>query len=111
MTYSLDFRQAVIQYIIDGGKKAEASRLFKISRRSIYDWLEKKDDLAPKKQGSRFRKLDCDAIRQHVKEYPDATLKERALFFSVHINAIFYRLHQMGISYKKNSTVPRKKSS
>jgi len=57
MTYSIDLRETVMSFISDGGSKSEAVRLFKISRDTIYRWLNA-EDLAPKKHGFRNRKLD-----------------------------------------------------
>ena len=39
MAYSEDLRQRVRQYVANGGSKAEASRLFDVSRTAIYRWL------------------------------------------------------------------------
>ena len=36
MSYSLDFRELVVNYVKSGGSKAEASRRFQVSEATIY---------------------------------------------------------------------------
>lgn len=77
MPYSLDLRKRVLSFVSEGGSKSEAVRLFKISRDTLYRWLNA-EDLKPKKHGFRNRKLDKQALRKHVEEHPDMLLHERA---------------------------------
>lgn len=111
MAYSFDFRRRVIFLIEEGKSISEVSRLLKVGRSSIYDWLSRGEDLSPKYVKRRFRKLDWDLLRQHVSDYPDALLRERASYFGVHIHAIWYALREMKISYKKNPSLHRKRLS
>jgi len=101
MTYSLDLRYRVISFIKEGGSKSEAIRTFKLSRDTIYRWLNAKD-LTPKKHGPRNRKIDKKALLAHVDEYPDMFLRERALIFEVDPSAISYALKKLGYRKKKN---------
>jgi transposase len=101
MTYSLDLRQRVVTYIKEGGMQSEASRFFKVSPKTIYNWLHR-ENLQPKKHGYRRRKLCRASLKRHVEKYPDAILRERAKHFEVHIHAIWYALRQINIR-KKNS--------
>ena len=100
MTYSLDLRKKVLSFVSDGGSKSEAVRLFKISRDTLYRWLNA-DDLKPKKHGFRKRKLDKKALRKHVEEYPDMFLHERAEVFGVHTSSISRALKAMRIVKKR----------
>ena len=104
MTYSLDLRKRVAGFVEAGGRKAEAARRYEVSLWCVNDWC-KREDLRPKAQGRRHRKLDWAALRQHIQEHPDALLRERAVQFGVHIHAIWYACHQMRISHKKNAAV------
>ena len=104
MAYSIDLRKRVVEFVKQGGKKAEAARRFRVSVWCVHDWCGRAD-LAPKRHGPRRRKLDRFALRQHVAEYPEATLKERAQHFGVQINAIWYALHQLQVTHKKTSSV------
>lgn len=110
MTYSIDLKERVLDYITKGGSKANASRIFQVSRRSIYNWLSR-DTLTQKTAKRRMRKLDWEPLKKDVELYPDKLLRERADEFGVHFTAIWYALNKMGIKYKKNSSLQRKKPS
>ena len=100
MTYSIDLRKRVVEFVQEGGSKAEASRRYKVSLWCVNDWC-KRQDLTPKPQKRRQRKLDWEALSRHIEEYPDALLRERAQYFEVHINAIWYATRQMKLTRKK----------
>ena len=101
MTCSIDIRERVVDFIRSGGGKAEAARRFKVSRKSVYNWLSR-DDLSPKKHGLRHRKLDKERLRRHVQQYPDMLLRERAEIFGVSVPGLSIALKKMKI-VKKNS--------
>jgi transposase len=110
MSYSLDLRERVIEFVQSGGSKSEASRRFSIGRQTIYHWLSL-PSLAPVKLvRRRKRKLDWEGLRRDVDERPDAMLKERAAKFGVRISSIEYACKEMGISHKKNTALQRKVS-
>jgi len=111
MTYSLDLRQRVVDFVKNGGSKAEASRAYKISEWCVYDWCQRTELKPQKPPQRRKRKLDWEALRIHVQEYPDALLRERAEHFGVKINAIWYACQQMKLTRKKNTTLQTAKSS
>ena len=104
MTYSIDLRKRVVEFVIDGGSKAEASRRYKVSLWCVNNWC-KREDLTPQPQQGRKRKLDWEALSRHIQEHPDALLRERAQHFGVHTNAIWYASRQMKLTRKKNSQV------
>ncbi len=105
MTYQLPYRIAVLSFIKNGGSKAEASRIFQISRHTIYVWL-KLENLSPKPPlKTRHRKINKAALQRHVEENPDMFLHERAIIFGVGSSAISYSLKRMNIVKKrKNDT-------
>ena len=105
MTYSIDLRKRVVSFVREGGSVAEASRRFSVHYDSVRGWL-KRDDLRPKAHGSRQRKLDKAALKQHVKAHPHAKLSERAKHFGVHTNAIWYQLKQMKLTKKTARDTP-----
>jgi len=104
MAYSIDLRKRVVGFVEGGGKKVEAARQFRVSIWCVQDWCQR-TDLAPKRHGPRRRKLDRLALRHHVAQHPDATLKERSQHFGVAINAIWVALRQLKVTYKKNAPV------
>ena len=102
MSYSLDLRKRVLDFIGNGGSKAEASRRFSVSRTCIYTWLNAEDPFTRQKPGPRGpRTLDYDALRQHVCDFPDATQKERAAHFDVSRHGIYYAFGKLNITRKK----------
>ena len=103
MTYSLDLRERAVGYVQSGGSQAEASRIFGVTTRTLRYWMSRKD-LAAKRCGPRRRKLDKAALVAHVREHPDALLRERASHFGVRTNAVWVALRQLNIG-KKNDTV------
>lgn len=100
MTYSVDLREAAISYINNGGSKIEAEHIFKVSRATLYRWLEM-DDLSPKVHGSRSRKIDTSTLRKHIKDHPDMYLHERSALFNVGISWMHYALKRLGIVKKE----------
>ena len=110
MTYSIDLRQRVVDYVERGGSKAAATRVFNVSRGSIYNWFGR-ESLIPTKVIRRNGKLDWKRLREDVIKHPDRLLRERAAIFGVRINAIWYAMKSMNIRYKKNTSLQRKKPS
>jgi transposase len=101
MTYSVDFRKKVVKFVHDGGGQAEAARHFDISLWCVRDWLARKD-LRPEQKGvPRQRKLDKDRLRAHVRDNPDAVLRERAAHFGVHISSMGWALNNLKLTHKK----------
>lgn len=107
MTYSVDLRERVVTFVRDGGSKSEASRRFGVSRWCVYEWLER-ETLTPDKQGCPGAwKLDMDALKAHVEQYPDAYQYERGEALGVSRHVVLHGLKRLGI--KKNAVVPRAK--
>jgi transposase len=105
MRYSSDFRKCVLDFIKNGGSKAEASRTFGVSRPCIYNWLAAEDPLTWKKPGPQGpRCLDYDALAKHVADFPDSTLLERAAHFEVSRHGIWYALSKLNITRKKKAS-------
>lgn len=100
MAYGIDYRRRVISFVKEGGSKLEAARLFKIHPETVYEWLKRGEDLSPRQAKVRQRKIDKDALRRHVRECPDALLRERALVFRVTPEAICYLMKTMKLVKK-----------
>lgn len=102
MTYQTPHRLAVLSFLEEGGSKVEASRIFKVSRETIYRWL-RLDDIAPKPPPkTRHRKIDKAALKRHVEENSDMFLRERAAVFGVHMSSMGHALAKMKIGKKKS---------
>ena len=102
MAYSTDLRKRVLDFVKTGGSKAEAERTFRVSRRTIYNYLETDTPFAYEKPGPKGpRHLDYDLLQQHVADVPDATLTERAKHFGVSKGCISYAFTKLNITRKK----------
>ncbi|SDY97792.1 IS630 transposase-related protein [Nitrosomonas sp. Nm33] len=73
---------------------------FDVGVASVTRWIK---NIYRKPQGLRRRKIDLDALRQDVLDYPDAYQYERAKRLGVTQNAIFLALRKLRVSYKKNT--------
>jgi transposase len=100
MSYSIDLRKRVVDYVENGGRIAQATGLFQVGRATIYRWLGR-TDLRATQVKRRKRKLDWQALENDVKENPDARLIDRAKKFGVRPSAISYALKEMKITRKK----------
>ncbi|MFP4098905.1 MAG: IS630 transposase-related protein [Alphaproteobacteria bacterium] len=80
MSKSYDLRVQALSYIRAGGSKAEAARLFGVTRRTLYNWLERGDELAqtvkPGPKGSR-KVCEEDLIKEMYPVFR-AALKAKA---------------------------------
>ena len=106
MTYSLDFRQKVMDYKTKKGLTFEqTSHHFDIEIRTLFRWS---NSLSPcNKRQKPATKIDMDALKHDVEKCPDDYQWERALRFGVHQATIYYALKRLGIRYKKNTTTSK----
>jgi transposase len=64
--------------------------------------LNKTGVLEPKTRRETWRKIDPERLKDYLKQYPDAFLKEMAKEFNCSETAIFKALKRLKISRKKN---------
>ena len=102
MAYSLDFRKRVFAL----KKKeqltfAQTCDRFHIPIRTLFRWQRR---LEPKTTRHKpATKIDMEALRKAVTQYPDRYQYEHAKQFNVTQGAIWFALRRLNISYKKNS--------
>jgi len=48
MSYSINLIKRVVDYVENGGRIAQAARLFQVGRATIYRWLGRKDRIGDK---------------------------------------------------------------
>jgi transposase len=104
MSYSIDLRESVIAFIENGGSKIAASRLFQVSCRTVFMWIQNKKErgnLKVKTRDSKPYKIDETALIAYVKKNPDHYLKQIAKHFHVTAPAIFFALKRLKITLKK----------
>ena len=106
MTYSLDFRQKVMDYKTKKGLTFEqTSDHFDIGIRTLFPWSS---SLSPcNKRQKPATKINMDTFKQDVENSPDAYQWERALRFGVHQSTIYYALKRLEISDQKNTTTSK----
>jgi transposase-like protein len=92
MSYSTDLRQRVVDFVRQGGSKAEAARIFQVSRGRVYAWLSlPADNLEPQKTGPKgSHKLDLQQLEEAIQANPEMTQKELAQQFGVCNSTIHY---------------------
>ena len=105
MAYSLDLRQRVIDRVNQGHSVEETSELFQVSPATIYRWRQR-PSLERTVVTQRRRKLDPVALRQHVRQHPEARLKDRAKIFGVHPSAMGHALKRHRITVQKTVPLP-----
>lgn len=81
MRCSLDVRTRVVDFVREGGSKAEAARRFKVGVASVYRWT-KPGGVEHKRPGPQTsHKLDWEALRRRVETHADMTQAEAAQQF------------------------------
>ena len=101
MTYSIDFRrQTLLIKAKENLSFDEVAKRFGVSRASIVRWSKRIE--AQRTRNKPATKIDKEALKQDVKDYPDAYQYERAQRLGVSQTGIGYALKRLGISRKKN---------
>jgi len=109
MAYSKDLRMKVIGYLEAGHTQRQARDTFRISLSAINKWSQqyhKTGEVEKKPLNRGFKKLDPEKLKAYVKEHPDAYQQEMAEAFGCSRSAVQKALRKLGITYKKNQTIP-----
>jgi transposase len=83
-SYSYDLRKKVLNAIDDGMSKSLASKIFKISRNTIYLWLARREEIGDYKakvgyqQGYGAKITDLESFREFAQKEGSKTQKEMA---------------------------------
>lgn len=102
MTYSRDFRSKVLA-VREQEKlsMAKIAKRFGIALTSVMRWSNNIESI--KKRNKPATKIDMEALKRDITQYPDAYQYERAQRLSVSEGCVFHALKRLGITYKKNS--------
>lgn len=107
--YSLDLRERVVNHILGGGKKKEASRVFQVGEETVYRWMreyKKEGGVKPRtRKPYKTRKIDKEKLLFYLKRFPDAILEEIAQEFKVSIGSVSKACKRFKITRKKKSFV------
>jgi len=110
MSYSLDFRIQLFKIQEKEGLSFEqTSKRFGVPIRTLFRWKNRLEPFITRNKPAT--KLDMEALKKHVQEYPDAYQYERAAVFGVSQGCIFFALKRLNISHKKNAIPSQSKSS
>lgn len=99
MAYSKDYRQMILSKLEAGDSYRKLAKEFNISTRTIQNWKARIENNYPK---TRKGKIDLEALRQDVEQYPDDFQRERAVRFNCSQEAIRQALKRLKISQKKD---------
>jgi transposase len=109
MSYDKKYRQRTIEYRESGHTLEETSLVFKVSISTIRDWqkLHRETGGFEKRPLIRsHKKVDPKELERCIEEHPDAYLVEIAEMFHCDESAIRRALKKLGITRKKNQTLP-----
>ncbi len=104
MAYSKDYIKRAVLYKQQGHTFKELKEAFGIPSITYYDWVEKLKtgfEFGAKAKHGRNRKIDKEALKQAVKDNPDAFLKEHAEQYNCNPSAVCQALKKLGITRKK----------
>ena len=76
MSYSLDFRQKVINFVENSGTITKEAHTFGIRRASIYRWLSRPKLSATKVK--RRQRLDWKELEKDVKQNPESVISRQS---------------------------------
>ncbi len=100
MAYSNDYRQKILGKLEAGYSYREIAYEDKISPTTILNWKHQPER---KKPTRRSHKIDPEALRLDVEQYPDAFQRERAVRFNCTQRGIGIALAKLNITKKKDS--------
>lgn len=111
MTYSIDFRQKVLEIKNKEGLTfGETAKRFGVGIASLVRWCARIDPVMKRRKPAT--KIDREALQKDVTTYPDAYQHERAKRLGVSQQGIHDALRRLGVTYKKkpsaSQSVPRK---
>jgi transposase len=105
-SYSYDLRMKVMSYLGLGHTKKEASKVFGISLKTIYNWLSLKEETGSVKakavKSYEPSKIKEKELKEYVAAHPDAYLEEIASVFKGSISGICRALKRLKITRKKS---------
>ncbi|MBY0264370.1 MAG: transposase [Holosporales bacterium] len=110
MSYSVDLRKRVVEFVQGGGRKIEASRRFRVSRSVVYDWLrlqEKSGYLEKIPYKRRVHKVDAEILKAYVLRHPDHYLHEISSVFHCTPSGIFRALKRLHLTLKKKPPITK----
>ena len=112
--YPADFRDRLLHALDAGLARAEATRTFGVTDRTIRRWRQRQREtgrVGPSPRPGRARRIDVAAepvLREQVRRYPDATLAEHCAHWAatqgmtVSLATMSRALTRLGLPLKKS---------
>ena len=101
MTYLLRLREHVFKTKEENKLTfEETAKRFNIPVRTLFRWQQRVEPVT--RRNKPATKIDMEALKEDVAEYPDAYQWERAQRLKVAERTVGYALKRLGVSYKKN---------
>lgn len=109
MTYSRDFRSKVMTLREkENLSMAEIAKRFDVGVSSIMRWSKNIESKLTRNKPAT--KIDMEALKKDVEDYPDAYQYERAQRLMVSKNCVCCALKRLNVTYKKNTATPESPS-
>ena len=108
--YSTDLREKLFAQLDSGMSITKASKIFRINRQTIYNWISMKEETGKLEAKSGYQKghshkiKDLERLEKFLLENPDKTLKELSRLWSEKISGwtLGRWVNRLGYTYKKN---------
>lgn len=109
MTYPISFRKKVMKMKEEEKLSfPEVAKRFGLSKTTVFSWSKK---LEPQKsRDSKARKIDREALKKDIEQYPDSYCYERAQRLGASATGIRDAQYRLGVTYKKNSKSSQSRS-
>ena len=113
MAYDEKFRKRVVEYKLEGNTVEATSKVFKIGKSTVQDWLRKykeSGEIKNKPLNRTYKKIDPKKLETFDEENSDAYLLEIAEVFNCTEAAIRKALKRLKITRKKRPSVTKSKT-
>ena len=108
--YSIDLREKLLSQVDSGMTITKASKIFRVNRQTIYNWIRIKEETGKLEGKSGYQKghshkiKDLEQLEQFFLTNPDKTLKQLSELWPQKISAwtLGRWIKRLGYTYKKN---------
>jgi transposase len=112
MSYSMDLRERVINWVRSGTSRLSASQVFEVHYQTVKAWLKTYKDtgkyaVTPRER-SKPGKVNLEVLRQEVSASPESFQSELACRVGVSQSTISRTLAKLGITHKKKPPITSK---
>lgn len=105
--YSIDLRQKVIKFIIDGNTQKSATEVFNLNKATVNRWwlrYKKEGHVRPRKNLGSKPKVTEEEFKIFIAQNPNFTTIDMGKYFNISATGACYWLKKFGFSYKKKSS-------